>query len=234
MTDTPLRIGIIGVAGRGGLWRHWHQPDGRSVVVAGADVNPEHLAAFHDEHGGHPFITENVDAMLARDDVDAVAVTSPDFCHEAHAIAALEAGKDVFCEKPLAITIEGCDRILTAWQRSGQRLMVGFNRNYTFIGTEGRLENSEPEMKIWVKTRRSNTERELADRTYEIKPARGGHGGADPVISKDFVDMCLDGKPPVATPLAGRMSVAAGVCAARSLRSGGVPVAVPPPPEGVR
>jgi len=91
-----------------------------------------------------------------------------------------------------------------------------------------------PEMKVWVKTRRSNTYRELADRTYEVKPARGGHGGADPVICKDFVEMCLDGVEPLATPVAGRMSVAAGVSAAYSLRHGGVPIDVPPLPEGLR
>ena len=106
-----------------------------------------------------------------------------------------------------------------------------YHRNYTFIGTEGRLENSEPDMQVWVKTRRSNTWKDYADRTYDIKPSEGGHGGADPVICRDFVEMCLDGKEPVATPLAGRMSVAAGVCAARSLRSGGVPVDVPLPPD---
>ena len=86
-----------------------------------------------------------------------------------------------------------------------------YQRNYTFIGTEGRIENSEPEMKVWVKTRGSRSWRDLADRTYDIKPARGGHGGADPVICRDFVEMCLDGKEPLAPPLAGRMSVAAGV-----------------------
>jgi predicted dehydrogenase len=108
-----------------------------------------------------------------------------------------------------------------------------YHRNYTVIGTEGRLENSEPEMKIWVKTRLSNSCREISDRTYDIKPATGTHGGADPVICKDFVDMCLDGKDPVAPPLAGRMSVAAGVCAARSIRSGGMPIDVPLPPDWV-
>lgn len=385
MAMTQLRIGMIGVAGRGGLWRHWHDPAGRSVVVAGADINLEHLAAFRAQHGGDPFTTTDYHELLARPDVDAVAVTSPDWLHEEHAVAALEAGKHVFCEKPLAITTEGCDHILEAWRRSGKRLMVGFNmrymnmfrtmkeivdagvigeikavwvrhfvgfgsdfyyhdwhasrsnttslllqkgshdidiihwisgqytkrtaafggldyfggdkpndltcpecperetcpeailtgrrtqcafrrevdvednqvmimeldggikasylqnhftpdyhRNYTFIGTEGRLENSEPEMKVWVKTRRSGTWKDLSDRTYEIKPAAGGHGGADPVICKDFVDMVLDGKEPVATPLAGRMSVAAGVAAAYSIRHGGIPVEVPPPPEWLR
>jgi predicted dehydrogenase len=105
--STQLRIGMIGVAGRGGLWHHWHQPEGRSVVVAGADVNEEFLADFRSENGDKPFISTDYREMLARDDVDAVAVTSPDYCHEEHAVAALEAGKHVFCEKPLAITIEG-------------------------------------------------------------------------------------------------------------------------------
>jgi predicted dehydrogenase len=108
-----------------------------------------------------------------------------------------------------------------------------YHRNYTIIGTEGRVENSQPDRKVWVKTRRSNTWRELADRTYDIKPAAGGHGGADPEICRDFVAMCLDNKRPLATPVAGRMSVAAGVCAAHSLRNGGIPVTVPPLPEGI-
>jgi len=384
MTTKQLRIGMIGVSGRGGLWRHWHDPEGRSVVVAGAEINPTYRQEFVAEQGKDPFVTDDYRALLARSDIDAIAITTPDFCHEEQAVAALEAGKHVFCEKPMAITIEGCDRILQAWKTSGVRLMIGFNmrymnmfrvmkeivdsgvigeikavwvrhfvgrgsefyyhdwhatqangtslllqkgshdidmihwitgrytkrtaafgsldffggdkpddltcptcaergtcteyvdskrrnqcafrrevdvednqvmimeleggikasytqchftpdyhRNYTFIGTEGRLENSEPEMKVWVKTRRSNSDRDLADRTYDVKPSSGGHGGADPVICRDFVDMCLDGKQPVATPLAGRMSVAAGVCAAESMRNGGLPVDVPELPEGL-
>ena len=384
MNDTQLRLGVIGVTGRGGLWRHWHHPLGRSVVVGGADISEEKLASFATEHGGDPLCSTDYRALLDRKDIDAIAVCSPDFCHQEHAVAALQAGKHVFCEKPLAITIEGCDEILTTWDQDAQKLMVGFNmrymaifrtmkeiidsgaigeikavwvrhfvgmggdfyyhdwhanrrnttslllqkgshdidmihwltgrytvrtaafgsldffggdkpndltcpecperetctealfgsrvqcafrqevdvednqmmimqleggikaaylqchftpdyhRNYVFVGTEGRLENSMPDMKVWVKTRRSNSYRELADRTYDIKPAIGGHGGADPVICRDFVEMCLDGKEPVATPLAGRMSVAAGVCAAQSVRSDGMPVDVPPPPEGLR
>ena len=76
------------------------------------------------------FIATDYREMLERDDVDAVAITSPDFVHEEHAVAALEAGKHVFCEKPLAITTEGCDRILRTWKASGKRLMVGFNMRY--------------------------------------------------------------------------------------------------------
>jgi predicted dehydrogenase len=104
-----------------------------------------------------------------------------------------------------------------------------YHRNYTFIGTEGRVENSEPEMKVWVKTRRSNSYKDLADREYQIKSAHGTHGGADPVICEDFLDMVIDGKEPIATPLAGRMSVAAGCAGAYSMRNGGTPVEIAPP-----
>lgn len=79
---------------------------------------------------------------------------------------------------------------------------------------------------------RSKRWQNLADQVYEVKPAEGGHGGADPVICKDFVDMIRTGKRPVATPLAGRMSVAAACGGTASIRNGGIPVAVPPiPPE---
>ncbi|SVC86742.1 uncharacterized protein METZ01_LOCUS339596, partial [marine metagenome] len=133
MALTQLRIGMIGVTGRGGLWRNWHNPDGRSVVVAGADTNANNLNIFSEHHGQNPYTTQDYRDILCRTDIDAIAVASPDYCHEEHAADALESGKHVFCEKPLAITIEGCDRILNAWHASGNRLMVGFNMRYMHI-----------------------------------------------------------------------------------------------------
>lgn len=382
----PVRIGVIGVAGRGSLAIHWHQPGGESLVVGGADVNEQHFQEFKKNFGADTFVTTDYRRLLARKDIDAIAVTSPDFCHEEHAIAALRAGKHVFCEKPLAITTAGCDRILRAWKKSGRRLMVGFNmrfmnifrcmkeivdagtigeiravwvrhfvaqggewyfhdwharrqlstslllqkashdldmihwitgqytqrvaafggldyfggnkpntlechacrekntciefqqnpghefccfrkevdvednsvvimeltggikatytqchftpdyfRNYTFIGTEGRIENMDDHTKIICLTRnRSKKSKNLAQRTYDVKPAAGTHGGADPEICRDFIAMLRQGKAPVATPLAGRMSVAVGCAATESLRQGGRVVNIPPLPAALR
>ena len=106
-----------------------------------------------------------------------------------------------------------------------------YHRNYTFIGTEGRIENSEPDMKVWLKRRRPNSGHGLTDREVQIPSAVGTHGGADPVICEDFLDMVIDGKDPIATPLAGRMSVAVGCAGAQSMRNGGMPVVVPRPRE---
>lgn len=371
-----LRIGVIGASGRGGLAKNWND-NARAVVVAGADVRQVALDGFRESFGEDVFTTLDYREMLERPDVDAVAVTSPDFVHEEHAVAALQAGKHVYLEKPMAITIEGCDRIMRTQKQTGKKLMIGFNmrcmnmfrvmkdivdtgtigeikavwvrhfvgagrtfyyqdwhatrenatslllqkgshdidqihwitghyakrvaafgsldmfggnrpndlhcpdcdekdtcfevghgrrdwccfrkevdvednnmvimeldngikaaylqchftpdyhRNYVFIGTEGRMENLEDEGKVWVKMRRADSWKELADRTYDVKKAVGGHGGGDTVITEEFLDYVLDGREPVATPVDGRMAVAVGCCGAESMRNGGMPVDVP-------
>lgn len=355
------------------------------------DVSEPALEQFREAVGSDAFTTTDVDELLDRDDIDAVAVTSPDFTHEEYAQKALRAGKHVFCEKPMAITTEGCDRMLEAWKESGKQFMIGFNmrymnifrvmkdvvdsgvigevkvvwcrhfvghggewyyhdwhassrnstglllqkaahdidmihwitgqytksvvgmgslgyyggdkpndlrcpdcdekdecvefqsapqraantmdmcvfreevdvedsstimmqldggiqatymqchyapdycRNYTFIGTEGRVENVDDGSKVIVKLRdRSNRWKNLAHQEYDVKPATGTHGGADPVICRDFIDMIRSGKRPIATPLAGRMSVAAGCAGTHSIRNQSQLVTIPDIPESVR
>ncbi|RLI04384.1 gfo/Idh/MocA family oxidoreductase, partial [Candidatus Bathyarchaeota archaeon] len=75
-TSQPVRIGVIGVTGRGGLSRHWHKPGGKSVVVAGADINEEYLREFKQKIGESVFVTTDYRRLLERDDIDAIAVTS--------------------------------------------------------------------------------------------------------------------------------------------------------------
>ncbi|MDT7614314.1 MAG: myo-inositol 2-dehydrogenase / D-chiro-inositol 1-dehydrogenase [Pseudonocardiales bacterium] len=69
--------------------------------------------------------------LIADPDVDAVVVTSWGPSHEEYVLAGIAAGKQVFCEKPLATTREACERILDAEVAAGRRLvMVGFMRRY--------------------------------------------------------------------------------------------------------
>ena len=103
--DKEMGIGVIGVGGRGALAQHAHRPDEGVRLVAGADTSTEALAGFADRLGPDVFTTDDYRKLLARPNVDAVFITSPDYCHAEHAIAALTAGKAVFLEKPLAITI---------------------------------------------------------------------------------------------------------------------------------
>ncbi|MCG8556193.1 MAG: Gfo/Idh/MocA family oxidoreductase [Proteobacteria bacterium] len=123
----PLKLGVIGVGGRGRIARSLHRPDQSLFVVAGADPNRDALAQFRQELGDSAFVTEDYRQLLARDELDAVLVMSPDFLHEEHSVAALKLGKAVFVEKPMAVTIKGCDRMLDTARQHGSLLCVGHN-----------------------------------------------------------------------------------------------------------
>ena len=125
-----LNIGVIGAGGRGWLAASAHQPDDGVRVVAGTDVNEQALTAFRERYGDDAFTTRDYRELLARTDIDAVFVTSPDFLHEEHAVATLRAGKDVYLEKPMAITIDGCDNILRAAFETKRKLYLGHNMRH--------------------------------------------------------------------------------------------------------
>lgn len=128
-----LRIGVIGVHGRGGLAGHAHQPKENVRLVAGADPQQKFLDQFGEKYEA-AFLTQDYRELLARDDVHAVFICSPDYCHEEQAVAALEAGKAVYLEKPMAITTEGCDRILEAALENRCKLYLGHNmRHMPFV-----------------------------------------------------------------------------------------------------
>lgn len=76
-------------------------------------------------------MTDDYRSVTEHPDIGAVFICSPDFLHEEHAFSALENGKDVFLEKPMAITIEGCDRLIEAARRFRKRLYVGHNMRFS-------------------------------------------------------------------------------------------------------
>jgi predicted dehydrogenase len=131
--STTLNIGVIGVAGRGGLAGHAHKPDDGVRLMAGADPQQTFLDTFSETYKPD-FVTTDYRELLARDDVDAVFICSPDYCHEEQAVAALEAGKVVYLEKPMAITTAGCDRILKVAYNRKAKLFLGHNmRHMPFV-----------------------------------------------------------------------------------------------------
>ncbi len=63
-------------------------------------------------------------------DIDWVMITSWNCCHRDHVVGAFEAGKDVFCQKPLATSLADCVAIREAWQASGRMFILGFSLRY--------------------------------------------------------------------------------------------------------
>jgi predicted dehydrogenase len=136
---TDLAIGVIGYGLRGGLSRHAHRPDEGSRVLALYDPDTSAHDRFRGEFGSDVRTTVDLDEFLSYG-LDAAFVVSPDYLHEEHALALLDAGVSVYLEKPMAITTEGCDRILAAAQKSSGRLYLGHNmRHMPFVREMKRL-----------------------------------------------------------------------------------------------
>ncbi|HEY7693344.1 MAG TPA: Gfo/Idh/MocA family oxidoreductase [Gaiellaceae bacterium] len=99
----------------------------RFVAGATRTASPE-STAFADEHGLR--LEESFDALLADPDVDAVVLATPHSLHTPQTVAATEAGKHVFCEKPFALTKADAETAAEAADRAGVVLGLGYNRRF--------------------------------------------------------------------------------------------------------
>jgi predicted dehydrogenase len=125
-----VRVALVG-AGRAGLvhGRNFSAgvPGARLVAIADPLAEARQRAAA--ELGCQRTLADPLDAATD-DGVDAVVVASPTFTHAAVAVAALQAGKHVLCEKPLASTLEDAQRIQAAATGSSGALVMGFMRRF--------------------------------------------------------------------------------------------------------
>jgi myo-inositol 2-dehydrogenase / D-chiro-inositol 1-dehydrogenase len=96
-------------------------------LVAVADAVPEAARGLADDVGCDALTPE---ALLGRGDVEAVLVTTPPDTHAALIAAAAEAGKHVFCEKPLATSLDAAWAAVEAAERAGVLLQIGYNRRF--------------------------------------------------------------------------------------------------------
>ena len=125
-----INVGVIGTGkiGQDHIRRITQALSGARVVAA-TDIDLARAQRIAKDLDGRAESTgQNV---IAAEDVDAVIVTSIGSTHEEFVLAAIAAGKPVFCEKPLATTAAACKRILDAEVACGKRLVqVGFMRRY--------------------------------------------------------------------------------------------------------
>lgn len=129
------KLALVGTGNRGTY--SW----GKSVIeaykdsvemVALCDINPKRMAASRVIMGKEAKMYEakDFDLMLRETRPDMVIVTTTDCFHEKYIVRALELGCDVICEKPLATEADQCRRIAEAENRSGKKVLVGFNARH--------------------------------------------------------------------------------------------------------
>ena len=121
----------IGLAGLGTAGRSLPQAVAKTTgfsFVAGADLRREARAQYHAEFGIQTF--DSVAALCELNELDAVYIATPNPFHAEHAITALEHGKHVMVEKPMALTLEDCDRMIAAAEKSRVKLMVAHTRSF--------------------------------------------------------------------------------------------------------
>ena len=131
-----LRIGIIGC---GKITQVRHAPEyaenAACTIAAWYDALPERAKAMAGLYGGK--VCESIDELLTMK-LDAVSVCVANRAHADVTIRALKAGCHVLCEKPMAVTMEECERMLAAARRTGKMLMIGHNQRFNKAHMEAR------------------------------------------------------------------------------------------------
>src|SRR5690349_6216632 len=121
---SKLRVGIIGTGGianahAGGYKGNLDKAD----LVAVCDVREDAATAFKERHGFREVWTD-YHKLLESDHVDCVSVCTPNFLHAPVSIEALQNGKHVLCEKPMATSVADAEKMKAASEASGKVLYI--------------------------------------------------------------------------------------------------------------
>ena len=124
-----LHYGIIGCGVIGPVHAHALSQLPQARLIGVCDVERERAEAVAAEYGAE-LVTTDYQTVLARPDIDAVCICTPHYLHAEMAIAAARAGKQVFCEKPMAISPTQMDGMIDAAERAGVQLGICFQHRF--------------------------------------------------------------------------------------------------------
>jgi predicted dehydrogenase len=123
--NDKIRIATIGFGGMGmGDTKYATSIPGVELVAV-CDIYDGRLTRAKEVYGSQIFTTRDYREVLARKDVDSVIIATPDHWHADLSVAAMEAGKDVYCEKPMVQKVEDGKRVIAAQEKTGRMFQVG-------------------------------------------------------------------------------------------------------------
>jgi predicted dehydrogenase len=132
---TMIKTAVVGLGFMGQTHFNCYKGNPSAQLVAAGDYNPEKLKAGAkvagniDSNAALDFsgvrTTSDIESLIHDPEIELIDFCLPTRAHARHAIAALNAGKHVLCEKPLAWTVEECDEVIEAQKASGKYLLIG-------------------------------------------------------------------------------------------------------------
>lgn len=129
MYMSTLKVGVIGC---GTISKYRHLPEYNAnkqvEIVAVCDIVEERAKKMAEEYGAKAFT--DYKEVLKLDDIDAISVCLPNYLHAPVSIDALNAGKHVLCEKPMATSKEEAEAMIEAAIANGKKLMIGHNQRF--------------------------------------------------------------------------------------------------------
>ena len=123
--NSNIQIATIGVGGMGSGDTKYARSLPGVKLVAVCDIYDGRLTRARELWGADLFTTRDYREILARPDVDAVIIATPDHWHQRITIEALQAGKHVYCEKPMVHSIDEGPAVIAAQNKSGRLLQIG-------------------------------------------------------------------------------------------------------------
>jgi predicted dehydrogenase len=130
MTDQRIRVGVAGAGAIGTLHAQAVAQSADAELAAICDTDQRRAIALATRYSVAAFPT--LDELLARKPLDVLTVATPDDQHVEITLRALQAGIDVFCEKPLATDLLSAQRMVQVAAEQGRQLAVNYNRRYGF------------------------------------------------------------------------------------------------------
>ncbi|MBT9582286.1 inositol 2-dehydrogenase [bacterium] len=124
-----IRLGLVGTGRIGQLHVETLKRSQLAQLVAVTDLDPEAAQRCAQRHGV-PKVAEDLHDLLHNHDIQAVLICSSTNTHANFCLASAAAGKHIFCEKPIDADLKRIDAVIHAVERSGVKMMVGFNRRF--------------------------------------------------------------------------------------------------------
>ena len=130
MSDDAVRIGVIGAGAVAQVAHLATLPKLKRVEIVALCDNDLAKARALASRVGIPEVYDDMVDLLRMAQPGAVAVCTPNHLHEVHVVSALEAGAHVLCERPVALTVAGVERIRAVRERTGRFVLVGMNHRF--------------------------------------------------------------------------------------------------------